>query len=394
MKLNLKTAAGKILSVMKDAFQAALFAAAIVVTAILELVRRALPLARSAFSTPVRGMFAALALIVLALFAAPASWKDALSRWFEATQMDRRPLNEASSWFYHLAGLDLEKVARSSAGLAVIDYGFGGDARNTGKAVPLSKEQVARAKTKPDGTPRLAVAYLSIGEAENYRHYWQDSWTEGAMPAWHVAENCAWPKNHLVRFWHEGWKDIIYRGADSYLARIVAQGFDGVYLDRIDVFWELLAERPGAREDMIAFVTELAATARALKPGFLVIAQNAEDLLTEKRYRDVIDGLGKEDLLYGQEGTGVRNGASDIAASLAHIRTLQNDGKPVFAVEYLPTAELIASARAELTALGLVPAFAHRSLDGGDPLAERPPSGIKYGTAEWIKERCQHKRHW
>ena len=51
---------------------------------------------------------------------------------------------------------------------------------------------------------------------------------------------------------------------------------------------------------MIAFVQALAARARALKPGFLIVPQNAEELLTDQAYRAVIDGLGKEDLLFGE----------------------------------------------------------------------------------------------
>ena len=38
------------------------------------------------------------------------------------------------------------------------------------------------------------------------------------------------------RYWHPDWKKIIYGNSDAYLDRIVAAGFDGVYLDKIDVF--------------------------------------------------------------------------------------------------------------------------------------------------------------
>jgi cysteinyl-tRNA synthetase len=249
-------------------------------------------------------------------------------------------------------------------------------------------------KARPDGRKRIVLSYFSIGEAESYRYYWKNEWAGDQVPGWYVAENCAWPRNYMVRFWHDGWKDIIYRGADSFLARIVAAGFDGVYLDRMDVFWELLKERPSAREDMIRFVTEIAETGRRLKPGFLVVAQNAEDLLEEARYRDVIDGLGKEDLFYGQSGTNTRNPEGEIAQSVHHIRRLQRDWKPVFAVEYVTEAALVEAAKVELQRLGMVPTVAHRSLDGHPPTHHRPPSGIKYGTPEWINEQCKDKRHW
>jgi len=329
---------------------------------------------------------AAIFLVLLAIVLWP--WRHMPVHWIEAHLTDRRPLNQARSWFYHLSNLDIDKITASKADLVVIDYARGGG------EIALSKDEVARARRKPDGTPRLAVAYFSIGEAESYRFYWRSEWASAGMPAWHVAENCAWPRNHMVRFWHDGWKDIIYRADNSYLYKIVDAGFDGVYLDRVDVFWELMKERPGAREDMITFVRELAATARRLKPGFLVIAQNAEDLLVESRYRDAIDGLGKEDLLFGMSGTGVRNSDKEISQALGNISHLQWDWKPVFAVEYLTTQDQIDKTRAELTGYGFVPTFAHRSLDGSEPLAERPPSTMLYGTAEWIKDNCKDKPHW
>ncbi len=308
--------------------------------------------------------------------------------WLDRT-LGSRPLNAARSWHYHLTSLDLDTILKSDADLIVTEY-----SPNIEPYKPWTAQDVARVKVRADGRKRTVLAYFSIGEAESYRFYWKSEWSGDQVPGWYVAENCAWPRNYMVRFWHDGWKDIIYRGADSFLKRIVAAGFDGVYLDRIDVFWELMKERPGAREDMIRFVTEIAETGRRLKPGFLVVAQNAEDLLDEPRYRDVIDGLGKEDLLHGHGSTNARNPDEDIAESLRHIRRLQRDWKPVFAVEYVTEPGLIEPTRAELQSYGMVATIAHRSLDGRPPLLERPPSGIKYGTPEWIKEQCKDKPHW
>ena len=114
----------------------------------------------------------------------------------------------------------------------------------------------------------------------------------------------------------------------SFLKRIIDAGFDGVYLDRVDVFWEQSKERPTAREDMIQLRHRAGGDrARKLKPGFIVIAQNAEDLLDEQRYRDVIDGLGKEDLLYGQHGTNARNTKpGDPRVARPHPRTCNGTG--------------------------------------------------------------------
>ncbi|MFM9941652.1 MAG: MJ1477/TM1410 family putative glycoside hydrolase [Hyphomicrobiaceae bacterium] len=314
------------------------------------------------------------------------SWRHVPGHWLAS---GNRPLNAAKSWHFHLQSVDIAAMAKVDADLIVTEY-----SANFGDNAPLKPEEVARLKQRPDGRKRLVIAYFSIGEAESYRFYWRPDWVGDDVPGWYVAENCAWPRNYMVRYWHDGWKDIIYRSKRSFLQRIIDVGFDGVYLDRVDVFGEQEKVRPTARNDMIEFVTELAAAARKAKPGFIVMAQNAEDLLDERRYRDVIDGLGKEDLLYGNIGTNLRNKASAIEASLTHIRHLQWDYKPVFAVEYLSKPDLIASARQEMRQHGMIPTFAHRSLDGLDPTGDRPASTIKYGTAEWIAEMCKDKPHW
>lgn len=315
------------------------------------------------------------------------SLRDAAYHWNEARQ-GKRPLLTAKSWFYNLMHVDVENVARQPADLAVIDYERGDTA-----TAPLSKAEVDRLRIKPDGGKRIVVSYMSIGEAESYRFYWKKDWDKDP-PGWYVAENCAWPRNYMVRFWHDGWRDIMFNGKDSFLQRIVDAGLDGVYLDRIDVYENLRDERPTARDDMIKFVADLAAKARQLKPGFLVIAQNAEGLLTDRAYRAVIDGLGKEDLLYGVHGSYSRNPAQEIADNLRQIRKLQRDYKPVFAVEYLANPQQIAVAREELVSLGMVPTFAHKGLDGLDPTLPRPPSAIQYGTPEWVEKNCQGKKHW
>ena len=95
--------------------------------------------------------------------------------------------------------------------------------------------EVERMKNKANGGKRLVVCYMSIGEAEDYRYYWQSSWSKN-KPSWLEGENPDWPGNYKVRYWEQAWKDIIYGNDGSYLKKILDAGFDGVYLDIIDAF--------------------------------------------------------------------------------------------------------------------------------------------------------------
>lgn len=95
--------------------------------------------------------------------------------------------------------------------------------------------EIQQLKQKANGGTRMVICYMSIGEAEDYRYYWNNSWATAA-PSWMAAENPDWPGNYKVRYWDADWQGIIYKNSDSYLDRILTAGFDGVYLDIIDAF--------------------------------------------------------------------------------------------------------------------------------------------------------------
>lgn len=101
--------------------------------------------------------------------------------------------------------------------------------------IALTPAQIDELRSKPNGSRRLVIAYMSIGEAEDYRFYWQPSWDDNP-PSWLADENPDWDGNYKVRYWDPAWQAIIYGSPSAYLDRIIMAGFDGVYLDIIDAF--------------------------------------------------------------------------------------------------------------------------------------------------------------
>ncbi len=95
--------------------------------------------------------------------------------------------------------------------------------------------ELAQLKHKANGGTRMLICYMSVGEAEDYRYYWDASWIANP-PSWMAAENPDWPGNYKVQYWNAEWQGIIYKNSDSYLNKIINAGFDGVYLDIIDAF--------------------------------------------------------------------------------------------------------------------------------------------------------------
>jgi cysteinyl-tRNA synthetase len=99
----------------------------------------------------------------------------------------------------------------------------------------FTNSEITQLKNKANGGKRLVISYMSIGEAENYRYYWQTSWNTN-KPNWLDAENPNWAGNYKVKYWITEWQSIIYGNDNSYLKKIVDTNFDGVYLDIIDAF--------------------------------------------------------------------------------------------------------------------------------------------------------------
>jgi cysteinyl-tRNA synthetase len=98
-----------------------------------------------------------------------------------------------------------------------------------------TETEINQLKNKANGGKRMVISYMSIGEAEDYRYYWNASWNS-SKPLWMAAENPDWPGNYKVQYWNNDWQGIIYANNDSYLDKILEAGFDGVYLDVIDGF--------------------------------------------------------------------------------------------------------------------------------------------------------------
>lgn len=208
---------------------------------------------------------------------------------------------QVNDFLIQLQNLDLEAIGRTRYDLVIIDYSSDGTAAGEFSAEDIAalKGQLFRGRASPGG-PKLVLAYLSIGEAEDYRYYWRQEW-EASPPEWLDAENPVWPGNYKVKYWSPEWQGILFGSPQSYLDKIIAAGFDGVYLDRVDAYQYFAEARPSAEEEMAALVVAIAEYARATKgvPDFGVMAQNGEGLYSYPEYMAAITGIGREGIYYG-----------------------------------------------------------------------------------------------
>ena len=125
-------------------------------------------------------------------------------------------LADAQSRAYQLQSIDPEELAALDTDLIVMDY-----ADDNG--VPFSRGEVDQIRSGD----KIVLSYLSIGEAETYRPYWNASWG-GALddcatplspnaPDWLDPVNPEWCGNYPVQFWRSGWQSIVIDTLDDIL---------------------------------------------------------------------------------------------------------------------------------------------------------------------------------
>lgn len=261
-------------------------------------------------------------------------------------------------FLYQLQNANYQSLSSGDFQVAVIDMDDSG--LTAGQIDALQQDQ-----------GKLLITYVSIGEAEDYRDYWQDgNWT-GDAPSFLLGENPDWEGNYLVKFWDAEWQSTIFARVDEALKL----GYNGIYLDIVDAYdvAQVKDAYPGTdaqlRQEMIDFVIALSDYAKAQDPGFMVVPQNAVGLLAlnesnpdsgpNTAYLDAIDGLGVEDLWYdGNNTSGWTSG------DLEYIQHALNADKFVLATSY-PTQDakqdiFIANA----IDAGLIPFVADRDLTG------------------------------
>ena len=92
--------------------------------------------------------------------------------------------------------------------------------RNISNSITNISKDIEELKVKDNGGKRIVIAYLSIGEAEDYRYYWKKKWNK-KKPKWIIKENENWEGNYIVKYWSPEWKNIIKKVNVSIIAMML-----------------------------------------------------------------------------------------------------------------------------------------------------------------------------
>jgi len=294
-------------------------------------------------------------------------------------------LDSVFSWGYQLQNPIPSEIAAAPFDLVVIDYSSDGT-----DVTAFTTEELTQMKS----SGKKIIAYLSIGETEDYRFYFKEKWTKqktgepcntkntSNAPAWLSDANEDFCGNYKTRYWMKKWQNIIFGNTSgpkkSYLDRIIDAGFDGIYLDIIDAFEyqpfidELGGERKAAKL-MAKFVIALSSYARnsRARSDFIVIPQNGAgilDLLPNKlrlQYLNAIDGIGAEDTFYFGE-LDEDNEFDPQSVTITNIAKFVTAGKKVFSIDYLLDNTKIADYQTRACENSFIPQVSNRELDSLD----------------------------
>lgn len=261
------------------------------------------------------------------------------------------------SWSYSLQNISISSLQKAKGEYAVIDYSADGS-----DSLKWSKTDVDTISSDK----KKVLAYLSIGEAEDYRWYWKKEWEKQA-PNWLARENNNWQGNYKVKFWDPAWKSIVF----EYIDTILKQGFDGVYLDIIDGYEYWNEKGVPSNRGMMQFVQEISDYTKGKNANFLVVPQNGEGIcfaegiseVERQNYFSAIDGIGVEDVFF-QGKKDENNKFNADLERIFNIKKYKQQGKFVLSVEYLTKADKIQQHKKMCTEQGYYHLSCTRDLKG------------------------------
>lgn len=256
-----------------------------------------------------------------------------------------------------------------------------------------------------DDRNKLVVAYIDIGQAEDWRTYWEADWvapteTARGTPDFLITiDPDGWSGNYPVAYWDDRWKDLMIYNDDSVLQQVLDDGFDGIYMDWVEAYSDLTVmaaadEGMDLAAEMIQFIHEIRDYAREQNPDFLIIPQNSAEILEFDRdgYLDLIDAIALEQIYYDGDAdtdwnepaagdTPIQDTCPEDDEECGYSREFYEGwadeylaaGIPVLCVDYAADPANAADAYDRAAANGYIPYVSRRPLDR---LTETPPPGL------------------
>lgn len=219
--------------------------------------------------------------------------------------------------------------------------------------------------TTMKGSRGDVYGYFSIGEAENFRDYWAT-----LSPSLIGPENPQFAGDFQVAYWTSEWQTICF----DYCDRMLARGYDGMYMDVVDEYQLTWARNnvPGggitnSGNAMIALIQSIRDHAQAQDPAFKICVNGAEEMLypnpdsaVGSGYLETFDVMFKEEVFYSNGNLQTFNNYDFTAQNL---QKAVSTGRPAIAIEYITGATKVANVKSLCAGYGIGYYIANPNLD-------------------------------
>lgn len=255
------------------------------------------------------------------------------------------PLKSVKRWFillnYDPSSKKIDTAAFSGFDMAILD--------------PDSHPEL-------DKLPRnlILIAYLSVGEAEDYR----SNWDKIKGKSWLAGENKNWKGSYFIDPRSEEWKRLLI---DETIPAIIKKGFKGLMLDTLDTSIMLEEADPKKYGGANRAMADLVRAIHERYPGLLLISNNGFSILPE--ISPVLSGMLAESInttIDFEANKYIKNTEADKEQKVRMLTEMKERyALPVFVIDYVSQDDkpAVADAAKKDRELGFVPYIAEKELD-------------------------------
>lgn len=233
-----------------------------------------------------------------------------------ALAADARKVRYRSQFFVQLTNATFETLARAPQTILVVDPD---DARLTAEENGILNSQ-----------GKNVFAYVSVGQAENFRSYWSSEWTTNSSSIY-VKADPEYVFGMVVKYWEPEWKNALL----EYLGdNVFPYNYSGIMLDYLQNYDQFTDVRPNAMQDMIDLSKAVVDETRRINPEAIIIAQDSPSLWDlSDEYKQMVDILSVQEVWF--DANGKSKSANWTQSQLDILRRASNAKKVVMLEEYV-----------------------------------------------------------
>lgn len=223
------------------------------------------------------------------------------------------------SWAYNLTKINTSNIAKSNYDVVVIDT-----ERKENR--PFTKKEIESLKTKPDGSRRKVIAFVSLGQVERFRRYWKPEWS-GKKPSWMGNKSTVWRGVYEIKdIKNKEWISI----SQNIVNRAMETGFDGIMIGGLGFHKN--------KEDAAFFIKIVSNYAKLRKDDFLIFSQDTDELVKYEDYVNSIDGIVRQAVYY-EMLSGKKRSNNYVNTVVNRLKELKAKNKHIFIIEYVDGKE-------------------------------------------------------